>query len=1106
MTAKKFFIDALKAKKQFAPPAAQQGFRIAGQDVVTQLELSYDAVQQAIRLESVVLDKENTYRPTLMFHRQTANLTTSICQCTEENLCCHAYATLLVLERDNQKHVRQSGVIDVSHYFLSTQALEQISHSSQQWALQQEQKQREIDLEVWEQESIELLIGGAVSQDLPLMAMRWKLLANPRGGQYSVRLLAYNSLTNTETIVSIKELQEFYLEGNSYIIQGITYREPKELFNLADWEQFLWIVNCKGEEDSINAVQFVKFIELAHIKKWNNISLNQSEQTLEIKDEPFKVNVSLVEEKNFYHFSRSADVPAVEGAIKRQLQLITVATPWLLIIDQRIVLCTSKNITERHTALFQYLEIQGLPKQLFPSFCNNILPHLPPDIQVEIPEATKSLYKEVAQPLIVEVVFDTIGIDRLSVSFSFHYGPYTAEIKKKEGVILFPAEMVLPRELIQEQEILKFLLSKLQYDQTFARFSISADEFIPYYQNLIAHPKAIAGELVCRFSQSLEKKTHYLDQSIKLSVQSTGNRNFFEVGFEIPHFLKDIPLEVLRESLSKGHKIIRTKKGDFFFFDKNEVAVKNAAALLELLEGLHVENFSSLKSKVTSRWNLWSLYCRRKDCAFEWDQTTEDIFISQIDCAKDLPLRKIPKKFNGELRPYQKEGFDWLCRLQAGGFEGILADDMGLGKTIQTIVFLASEKENKAPHPSLVVCPTSLLENWHNEIRKFAPSLVTHVVTGTPEERQALLHNGKGVDVWITSYNLLQKDIQSYLKLNFHYIILDEAQHIKNPTTRNALLAKQLVATHRLILTGTPIENSLKDLWSLFDFIMPGFLHSYRTFTQLYPVSDQEAKERLKRRIEPFILRRLKKDVLDELPPVNHIVARCELDVTQKGIYRNLVEQIVKEVDAEIVQHGSKQAHIHILAGLTRLKQLCCHPLLLGVEAPSAKFDLLLELVDELLDGGHRAIIFSQYTKMLHLISQVLQQKKIRHSYLDGSVKNRLERVEEFNRDTEIPFFLISLRAGGIGLNLVGADRVIHYDLWWNPAVENQATDRVHRIGQTESVTSYKLITNGTIEQKILELQGEKQQLINTVVGENSYNLLAEMSWTEIKERLLEST
>ncbi len=464
------------------------------------------------------------------------------------------------------------------------------------------------------------------------------------------------------------------------------------------------------------------------------------------------------------------------------------------------------------------------------------------------------------------------------------------------------------------------------------------------------------------------------------------------------------------------------------------------------------------------------------------------------------------------LRPYQKQGVGWLHFLRENGFGGILADEMGLGKTLQTLAFLNSLRTNKASEtalPHLIVCPTSLVFNWVAEVKKFTPELKVLALHGADRhERFAEIATS---DLVVTSYALIRRDAERYRGLEFDTVALDEAQHIKNRQTQNAQAVKSVKARHRLVLTGTPLENSVLDLWSIFDFLMPGYLGSAKDFRERYelPITknkDAEAQARLARRLRPFMLRRLKKEVAADLPAKLEQVSYCELTPDQRGVYQQVIEASRKEILAAVGAEGLAKSRLMVLTALLRLRQVCCDLRLLKLENTnpanaSGKLEMFSELLEEVVDGGHRVLVFSQFTSMLALLKERLTEEGIEYCYLDGSTTNRAEVVERFQKDATVPVFLISLKAGGVGLNLTGADTVIHFDPWWNPAVEDQATDRAHRIGQTRVVTSYKLITRDTVEEKILLLQNRKREIIQATLG-GEEEFAASLNWEEIQELL----
>jgi superfamily II DNA or RNA helicase len=460
-----------------------------------------------------------------------------------------------------------------------------------------------------------------------------------------------------------------------------------------------------------------------------------------------------------------------------------------------------------------------------------------------------------------------------------------------------------------------------------------------------------------------------------------------------------------------------------------------------------------------------------------------------------------------QLRPYQMQGVEWLASLAQRQFHGLLADDMGLGKTLQALAFCAWLKtwrdnlpvvrgpagDGPSRNPTLVVCPTSLVTNWLREAARFVPHLKTLDLTGSDRAKKFSTRNQ--YDLLVTSYAILRRDVEQYRAEEFSLVILDEAQHIKNRGSQNAQSAKALRARHRLILTGTPLENSVLDLWSLYDFLLPGYLGTAVDFRERYetPLTKQpepKLMERLRQRVRPFFLRRTKEEVLTELPPKLEFPTLCELTDEQREVYRAVLAQGRREVFEHSGKAGRGRDRIAVLTTLLRLRQVCCHLDLLPKgddqrvwKEPSAKMDRTFELIDEAIDGGHRVLLFSQFVRVLHLLRDEAKKRELHFCYLDGQTVERQAEVDRFQNEADIPIFFISLKAGGTGLNLTGADTVIHFDPWWNPAVEEQATSRAHRMGQSRSVQAYKLIAAGTVEEKIQALQSRKRELFEASLG-----------------------
>ncbi len=448
-----------------------------------------------------------------------------------------------------------------------------------------------------------------------------------------------------------------------------------------------------------------------------------------------------------------------------------------------------------------------------------------------------------------------------------------------------------------------------------------------------------------------------------------------------------------------------------------------------------------------------------------------------------------PRGLKASLRDYQQQGLNWLQFLRSYEFNGILADDMGLGKTVQTLAHLLLEKERKRMQlPCLIIAPTSLMSNWRREAQKFTPRLSVLILQGS--ERQKHFADIEKYDLVLSTYPLLVRDHETLLAHEYHYLILDEAQVIKNPRARAAKLARDINARHRLCLTGTPMENHLGELWALFDFLMPGFLGDNKLFTQRFrgPIEkhgDEEQRQRLVRRVTPFLLRRTKTEVAKELPKKTEIIRSVQLNGKQAALYESIRLSMEKKVRDAISKKGLARSHITILDALLKLRQTCCDPQLLSLAQAkkvniSAKLEMLMQMLPELLEEGRRILLFSQFTKMLGIIEQRLKDENISYTKLTGQTRKRDQVIECF-RQGQADVFLISLKAGGVGLNLTEADTVIHYDPWWNPAVENQATDRAHRIGQNKAVFVYKLITENTLEEKIMAMQARKQALADGV-------------------------
>ncbi|MCD8078718.1 MAG: SNF2 helicase associated domain-containing protein [Lachnospiraceae bacterium] len=586
----------------------------------------------------------------------------------------------------------------------------------------------------------------------------------------------------------------------------------------------------------------------------------------------------------------------------------------------------------------------------------------------------------------------------------------------------------------------------------------------------------------------------FVDESIrKLRIQPSP-RVTMGIGFAGDFLDLDVqvegmdPAEIagILDGYRRRKKYFRLKNGDFLRLEEGGIG-----ALSELADGLDLDG-EELQAGHVELEKYRALYLENVlgETGEVRVRKTPDYrrMVRSIRHFSDSEY-EVPESLHAELRPYQVQGYQWLSTLCEYGFGGILADDMGLGKTIQVIALLLSHAEAGEQKSSLIVAPASLVYNWESEVQRFAPSLTVQVIAGNAEERKEQMKRTGDYAVNITSYDLLKRDVKEYKELSFDCCVLDEAQYIKNAGTQAAKSAKKIRAAHRFALTGTPIENRLSDLWSIFDFLMPGYLFSYKKFrdefeTAIVKSSDQVAVQRLQRMVTPFLLRRKKGDVLKDLPDKLEEVVYVRMVPEQERIYRASMERLRQDVlrrsDAEI-----RENRLQILAELTRLRQICCSPRLCfeNYVDSSGKVSACLELLRSAAEGGHRVLVFSQFTGMLELLIRYWEQLGMSYLYLSGkdSKLARRSMVEEFQQG-EIPVFFISLKAGGTGLNLTAADMVIHVDPWWNVAAQNQATDRAHRIGQEHVVNVMKLVTKDTIEEKIVKLQEKKAALADSVV------------------------
>ena len=594
---------------------------------------------------------------------------------------------------------------------------------------------------------------------------------------------------------------------------------------------------------------------------------------------------------------------------------------------------------------------------------------------------------------------------------------------------------------------------------------------------------------LCEVQVTDRFKKLQIHNSFKVSVGVSVKSNLMDLSIHSDDLSDEELLDILMSYRAKK-RYYRLKNGDFIDFDDNDT-VEQLSYMMETMR-IPLKQFVSGKMELPAYRALYldKMLEQTEGVYADRDQHFKRL-IKEFKAVEDSDF-EIPPTLKKVLRKYQKIGYRWLRTLDQYGFGGILADEMGLGKTLQVIaVLLAHHNEHPGEqHTSLIVCPASLVYNWDEELRRFAPELKRLLIVGTKAERNELIENCGEADVVVTSYDLLKRDIDCYEGRQFRFEVIDEAQMIKNQNTAAAKAVKLIKSTTKFALTGTPIENRLSELWSIFDYLMQGFLFDYQSFKQnmetpIVKRQDEEVKNQLQRMVAPFILRRKKQAVLKDLPEKLEEIRYAGMSSKQRKLYDGQVVKLKQLLKRQSDDDFNKN-RIQVLAELTRIRQICCDPSLLyeDYNGESAKKESLMELIDGVIEGEHKALIFSQFTSMFDLIEKELNAREIAYYKITGSTpkEKRVELVKAFNKDT-VPVFLISLKAGGTGLNLTGADVVIHYDPWWNVAVQNQATDRAHRIGQTKVVTVYKLIMKDTIEEKIIEMQQTKQKLAEDILG-----------------------
>ena len=1012
-----------------------------------------------------------------------------LCNCPDYErtygVCKHTLATILELET-YKKPMNESKINELNNKNTKYTNFKQIVKTFYNEEIEK------IDKE----ETIQIKDKGTIS-------LEPKILYDPFDNDIKVEFKVGNKRK-----YKIKNLPEFYermLNGEEYQYgDKLHFIHKKEVFR-EDMQELLdfvlkysEIIHYANSNSNSNYRYYGKALsensimlgntaldELFDILKGKTVELKKSTKDLEVKLIDGNPEIEFI-----LNNSSENDYEIVPNMNIFNMNIIRGKSYKYILIDEKLYRLTKEfeKSSMRLLEIFRnnYLTEVHLEKDDLKQLFSIIVPKVKNAIQLgNVSEEEIEIYKP--KKLISKVYLDFDEHNYLVADLRFTYGE--TEINPLDE----KQKVNIPRNMLEEANVLNaFKKSGFMFDVKNLRFILPNND---------------------KIYEFLTKDITYYMQ--KFEVMATDNFKNKEIakpkigllGIKIENDLlainlekMNVNIEELKDIMKQYHlkkKYHRLKDGTFLSLEDNS----EIEFIDKLVSGIGKDSEKLEETEIILPVNR-ALYLNQLLKSIKGTEIIKNSEYKKIvrDLEKDIGDEEveIPSNLNANLRYYQKIGFKWLSVLDKYHFGGILADDMGLGKTIQILAiilkYINENQENKKA--SIVVSPSSLTLNWYNEAKKFAPTLKVCVIRGNNKERKEIVDKIENYDLIITSYDLLKRDIELYKnkKYKFRFAIADEAQYLKNSNTQNAKAIKSILADTRFALTGTPIENSLAELWSIFDFIMPGYLFGYKEFKHEYEIpivkdQDEEAMKKLKMLIEPFVLRRTKKEVLTELPEKTITVLNNEMTEEQEQIYLSYLMQAKKEVAEEVDAKGFEKSQIKILAALTRLRQICCHPKLFieNYNGECSKLDQCMEIIEEGISANHKILLFSTYTSMFDIIEKKLKKKDIEYFKLTGATKveDRIKIVDEFNENSNIKVFLISLKAGGTGLNLTGADMVIHYDPWWNLSAENQATDRAYRIGQKNNVQVYKLITKNSIEEKIYELQERKAKLADDMLNTN---------------------
>ncbi len=809
-------------------------------------------------------------------------------------------------------------------------------------------------------------------------------------------------------------------------------------------------------------------------------------------------------------------------------QLIPADPPWY--VDTDTLQCGPLHKVPPVSILGNLIDAPELPVAHAQAVSNYLASRLP-DASLPLPVEPNFVRVDVSpEPLLVlQSREDSADIRDFYASIRFRYGDYLLPFDGMEADATLEGKTADGKPLMLTRDLAAETRYSVEFGKRFTEFESAMQSDPAFFSRADRRPRSRDVQTIARnWHQLMAERTSLSAEGWKIQTRepfdldftpvttieatlSDSTSSWFDMALQLKHGTQTFNLLPLviewLQSDSRDQSILLQSESGEWLEVAPEVFAPVAETLLEMFDNPSEDAHLRLPRQRAGALDDLDQHWQEQGLDIRW-HGAQDIFAlgEKLLAFEGIENPEMPKGLEANLRAYQLDGVGWLGFLAEYGFNGILADDMGLGKTLQTLAHLLHERTiGRLTLPTLIVAPTSLLGNWSRESARFTPELRTQIWHGS--DRKAKDFANDKVDIVITSYALVTRDIEFLAKQQFGFVVLDESQAIKNPAAKVTQALKTLPISRRLCLTGTPLENHLGELWSQFDFLMPGFLGTRKHFNRYFrsPIETHGSIERQKRLgelIRPFLLRRRKEQVASELPPKTEIIREVALDGPQARLYESIRVTMEHRVRQLLSQRGLGKSHIEMLDALLKLRQTCCHPKLVKLDTArgiveSAKTELLLSMLQELIAEGKKILLFSQFTEMLGLIESELNTANIQYVKLTGRTRKRDEVIDAFQHG-DVPLFLISLKAGGTGLNLTAADTVIHYDPWWNPAVENQASDRAHRIGQTKPVFIYKLVASNTVEEKILAMQQRKKVLADETLGEGEETAMQNLTADEI--------